>query len=89
LWAFFWADSPNQNRSHTFASSRPVRVGDQKVCPDAHGTWNVYDSLGEALLRAGNADDATLMYEKSLALNPESPTGQEALKNIKEGTAAM
>jgi hypothetical protein len=29
------------------------------------------------------------MYEKSLALNPESPTGQEALKNIKEGAAAM
>lgn len=52
-------------------------------------SWNVYDSLGEALLRAGNTDDATLMYEKSLALNPESPTGQEALKNIKEGTAAM
>ena len=52
-------------------------------------SWNVYDSLGEALLRAGNTDDATLMYQKSLALNPESPTGIEALKNIKEGAAAM
>ncbi len=52
-------------------------------------SWNVYDSLGEALLRAGNTDDAAAMYEKSLALNPESPTGKEALKNIREGAAAM
>ena len=52
-------------------------------------SWNVYDSLGEALLKAGNTEDAARMYEKSLALNPESPTGIEALKNIREGTATM
>jgi glyoxylase-like metal-dependent hydrolase (beta-lactamase superfamily II) len=52
-------------------------------------SWNVYDSLGEALLRAGRTEDAAAMYEKSLALNPESPTGQEALKNIRDGAAAM
>ena len=57
-----------------------------KLYPDS---WNVYDSLGEALLRAGDTDDAAAMYEKSLTLNPESPTGKEALKNIKEGAATM
>ncbi|RLB37126.1 MAG: hypothetical protein DRH30_13705, partial [Deltaproteobacteria bacterium] len=52
-------------------------------------SWNVYDSLGEALLRAGYADDAAAMYEKSLILNPESPTGEDALKSIQEGATAM
>ena len=52
-------------------------------------SWNVYDSLGEALLRAGNADDAAAMYEKSLTLNPESLTGKEALKTIQGDAAPM
>ncbi len=53
-----------------------------ELYPDS---WNVYDSLGEALLLAGNSEEAAAMYKKSLALNPESPTGIEALKNIQEG----
>ena len=57
-----------------------------ELFPDS---WNVYDSLGEALLRAGYADDAAAMYEKSLILNPESPTGKDALKSIQEGATAM
>jgi glyoxylase-like metal-dependent hydrolase (beta-lactamase superfamily II) len=52
-------------------------------------SWNVYDSLGEALLKAGNTEDAALMYEKSLVLNPESPTGKEALESIQDGSATM
>jgi tetratricopeptide (TPR) repeat protein len=47
------------------------------------GSWNVYDSLGEALLKAGDVAGATKMYEKSLALNPESPSGKDALAKIK------
>ncbi|MCU0293433.1 MAG: MBL fold metallo-hydrolase [Thermoanaerobaculaceae bacterium] len=50
------------------------------------GSWNVFDSLGEALLKAGDVAGATAMYEKSLALNPESPSGKEALAKIR-GTA--
>ncbi len=57
-----------------------------ELFPDS---WNVYDSLGEALLRAGNSDDAAAMYEKSLALNPESSTGAEALKNIQKAAAEL
>ena len=48
-------------------------------------SWNVYDSLGEALLRAGNTDAAVAMYEKSIALNPENTNGKEVLARI-QGT---
>jgi glyoxylase-like metal-dependent hydrolase (beta-lactamase superfamily II) len=46
--------------------------------------WNVYDSLGEALLAAGDTEKATKMYEKSLAINPESKSGKEALEKIRQ-----
>ena len=48
--------------------------------------WNVYDSLGEALLAKGDVAEAAAMYEKSLVLNPESPSGAAALARIR-GTA--
>jgi tetratricopeptide (TPR) repeat protein len=47
-------------------------------------SWNVYDSLGEALHSAGNLPEAEAMYAKSLELNPESPTGEEALRKIRQ-----
>ena len=46
-------------------------------------SWNVYDSLGEALLRAGNTDEAVAMYERSLVLNPENTNGKEVLAGIR------
>jgi predicted TPR repeat methyltransferase len=51
-------------------------------------SWNAYDSLGEALLRAGDTNDAVTMYEKSLALNPENTNGKEVLAQI-QGAASM
>ncbi len=45
-------------------------------------SWNVWDSLGEALLKAGDVDGAKRMYEKSVALNPENGNGKEALARI-------
>lgn len=45
--------------------------------------WNVYDSLGEALLAKGEVAEATAMYERSVALNPESPSGLAALARIR------
>ncbi len=51
-------------------------------------SWNAYDSLGEALLAAGDVAGATAMYEKSLALNPASQSGKDALARIRgEGAA--
>lgn len=46
-------------------------------------SWNVYDSLGEAYAAAGEKDIAIQNYEKSLQLNPESPSGKQALKKLK------
>lgn len=53
------------------------------------GSWNVYDSLGEALLKAGDVAGAKAMYEKSLALNPESRSGKDALAKIRGAAGAM
>lgn len=46
-------------------------------------SWNTYDSLGEAYAAAGQNDLAIQNYEKSLQLNPNSPSGNEALKKLK------
>ncbi len=56
-----------------------------ELFPDA---WNVYDSLGEALAKAGDTPGATKMYEKSLALNPQSPSGKDALARLKAGATS-
>ena len=45
---------------------------------------NVWDSLGEAYLKAGDFKNAQENYEKSLRLDPKSQSAKEALKKIKE-----
>ena len=50
-------------------------------------SWNVYDSLGEALLSAGHTEDAVAMYEKSIVLNPENTNGKEVLARIQGAEA--
>ena len=56
-----------------------------ELFPDS---WNVYDSLGEALLKAGDTAGARKMYEKSLALNPDSTSGKEALAKLRAADAS-
>jgi glyoxylase-like metal-dependent hydrolase (beta-lactamase superfamily II) len=51
-----------------------------ELFPDS---WNCYDSLGEALLRAGDTAEAVAMYEKSLILNPDNDNGKEVLARIR------
>jgi tetratricopeptide (TPR) repeat protein len=46
-------------------------------------SWNVYDSLGEALLAAGDREAAIAMYEKSLEINPENTNGRDMLEQIR------
>lgn len=46
-------------------------------------SWNAYDSLGEALLKAGDTDAARKMYEKSVSLKPDSKSGLDALEKLK------
>lgn len=48
------------------------------------GSWNTYDSLGEAYAAAGNKKEAIANYEKSIQLNPKSDAGREALAKLKQ-----
>ena len=46
-------------------------------------SWNSYDSLAEAYLRAGNKELATKNYKKSLELNPKNDNATKVLEQIK------
>ncbi len=46
------------------------------------GSWNVYDSYGEALEKTGQKEEAIRMYKKSLQLNPNNTGGAEQLKKL-------
>ena len=46
--------------------------------------FNVFDSLGEAYLKAGEKDKAIKNYEKSIALNPSNTNAVSVLKKLKE-----
>lgn len=54
-----------------------------ELYPDS---WNVYDSLGEALLAAGHTEEGVAMYERSLALNPDNTNGKDVLARIRDAT---
>lgn len=45
-------------------------------------SWNVYDSLGEAYLEAGQREKAIKNYKKSIEMNPENKNGIKMLKKI-------
>jgi glyoxylase-like metal-dependent hydrolase (beta-lactamase superfamily II) len=51
-------------------------------------SWNVHDSLGEALLAAGDTEAAVASYERSLALNPANASATAALTRIRTGATA-
>ena len=51
------------------------------------GSWNVHDSLGEALLRAGDRDGAVASYERSVEINPENSNGVQVLERIRSAGA--
>lgn len=46
-------------------------------------SFNVFDSLGEAYMTAGDKELAIINYEKSLKLNPENKAAVEALKKLR------
>ena len=50
------------------------------VCP---GSWNAYDSLGEAYMNNGETDLAIKNYRKSLELNPNNENATEILKKLR------
>jgi len=48
------------------------------------GSWNVYDSLGEAYADDGNKDDAIKNYEMSVKINPKNDNGNQWLEKLKK-----
>ena len=50
---------------------------------DHPDSWNAWDSLGEAFADDGQKERAVAAYEKSVKLNPASPSGAEALKKLR------
>ncbi len=46
-------------------------------------SWNVYDSLAEAYLNAGENDKAIQFYEKSLEINPANTNAVDMLKKMR------
>ena len=47
------------------------------------GSWNAFDSLGEALAAKGDTEEAIKSYEKSLSLNPKNEAGAKKLAALK------
>jgi len=45
-------------------------------------SWNVYDSYGEALRKAGRTDEASQMYERSLQLNGSNENAKKVLAEM-------
>ena len=45
---------------------------------------NVYDSYAEALNANGKREEAIIMYQKSIGMNPKNEGGKEMLKRILE-----
>ncbi len=50
---------------------------------------NVYDSLGEALVKDGQADPAIANYEKSLRLDPKNANAEKVLAELRTGPDAV
>ena len=46
------------------------------------GSWNTYDSLGEALALAHERAEAIEAYRKSIEMNPANTGGIEALRRL-------
>lgn len=46
-------------------------------------SWNVYDSMGELQLKQGNFQEAERLYRKSLELNPDNTSAENALEKMR------
>ena len=50
---------------------------------DYPNSWNVWDSLGEAHMNAGNTAKAIESYQRSLEINPGNTNGQAMLEKLR------
>ncbi|MBO9611417.1 MAG: serine hydrolase [Dyadobacter sp.] len=79
---FLGKDNPyHLPESHRFQEALETFKLNAELFPSS---WNVYDSLGEALLTVGRTEEAATMYQKSLKLNPNNESGIKALEAIEK-----
>ena len=72
-WKIFSEDAANQagyRFLHKGDNANAIKVFQLNVraYPDS---WNVYDSLGEGFLKAGDKKNAMINYKKSLEIDPQ------------------
>ena len=79
----FWA-STLMGENHLAEATDLFKLGVQ-VYPSS---WNAYDSLGEAYMKAGEKQLAIDNYKKSLELNPANDDAKEKLKVLETAPAA-
>lgn len=83
-WKIFSEDAVNQ------AGYRFLQKGDNanaikvfqlnvKAYPDS---WNVYDSLGEGFLKAGDKKNAMINYKKSLEIDPSNSNAKQVIETL-------
>jgi tetratricopeptide (TPR) repeat protein len=47
-------------------------------------SFNVYDSLGEAYMTAGDKEKAIFNYKKSIEINPNNESGKKMLEKLEQ-----
>jgi len=52
-------------------------------------SWNVYDSLGEAYLKAGNRELAIQNYKRSIELDPTNSNAKDVVRRLTGGQDAI
>ena len=81
-YAFLGNSNPyNLPESHMYSEALTTLKLNVELFPTS---WNAYDSYGEVLLATGRKQQAALMYEKSVQLNPNNKGGAKALEELKK-----
>jgi CubicO group peptidase (beta-lactamase class C family)/tetratricopeptide (TPR) repeat protein len=81
--------NPNRLNGLAYSLANAKRVADGitilRIATELHPRIaNLFDSLGELLLLAGDRDAARLAYQRALALDPTAKNAQEVLKTLEK-----
>ena len=83
---FFEVPMINLGYEYLFAGkvSESVKIF-KLITVEYPGSWNAFDSYGQALLEAGEVELAKQNYLRSIELNPENENGISVLKKLEAG----
>src|SRR5664280_2135547 len=79
-----WKYAPPKTDAAGALSLVETTEGAKAAIQEYPKSWNCYDSLGEAYMKAGQKELAIENYAKSIELNPDNKNGVEMLKKLKE-----